>query len=379
MSKLPPLSRELAEEAYNVWEESGRNTAEAARKLGLSRSGMQGRLAVAARYGITGNLLGDIGPGQQVLRTTTLFARGGEAIGQWVQAKPDTSYETVTEAIQNVFAAYEGGSKLVKPPKHTVAELATFYNIADQHLGLYAWKDESGEDYDLDIGEDLLLDTMAQLVALSPPSEQAVVLNLGDFFHSDSDENRTRRSGNQLDVDTRYAKVLQTGVKVMTHCIDLAKQRHQRVLVRNIPGNHDPYATLALAVALGAFYRNDPRVTVDTSPSPFFKWRFGRVLVTAAHGDMVKPSEMPGMVASRWPQDWGETDYRYAYFGHVHHKSVGGGEKQGLIWETFQTLAARDNWHYASGYSSGRSMVSITHHMNEGEKYRNTVSFQGPR
>jgi hypothetical protein len=121
------------------------------------------------------------------------------------------------------------------------------------------------------------------------------------------------------------------------------------------------------------FFDGNPRVEIDDDPSKFFCHQFGRTLITATHGDMLKPARMPGYVASRWPDEWGATRHRYAYFGHVHHSSRGG-EEDGLIWETFQTLAAKDAWHAGEGYQSGRSMTAITHHKETGELTRNRVT-----
>jgi hypothetical protein len=204
------------------------------------------------------------------------------------------------------------------------------------------------------------------------------VLNRGDFFHSDNDENRTRRGGNPLDADTRYAKVLRVGVDLLIHCVQLALQRHQKVSVRCLPGNHDPYGALALSIGVAKFFQNNKRVEMDISASRFFMLRFGKVLLTATHGDMFRHGDMPGVVAADYPQDWGATQFRYGYLGHVHHKSIGGGEKAGMIWETFQTLSPKDAWHHGAGYRSGRAMVAITHHKNKGEIMRHTVSVKGP-
>ena len=215
---------------------------------------------------------------------------------------------------------------------------------------------------------------MGDLVAMAPPADQGIVLNLGDFFHADNSSNRTERSGNSLDVDTRYAKVLGLGVKLNIRCIELALQRHQRVVARMLGGNHDPHSSYALAIALSCFFDGNPRVTIDCDPSKFFKWTFGKVMVLGTHGDTVKPEQVPGVMASRWPKDWGQTIYRYAYLGHLHHRAKGGGEDSGVVWEVFQTLAAKDAWHAAGKYTSGRSVTAITHHSESGERFRHLVS-----
>lgn len=321
----------------------------------------------------------EVPAGHVVKGVSALVDSDNRVVQQWIKTKIEESLSDVTDAIKSVFADYKGHAKLPPAPKYVDGELATVYVLADHHLGLYAWSQEAGEDYDLAIGERILLDTMQKLVSQAPAAETAVILNLGDFFHADNSENKTAKSGNVLDVDTRYSKVLQTGVKLMIQCIELARQKHKKVIVRCLPGNHDPHAAVALAIALACFFEKDKAVTIDCDSSKFFWWRFGRVFVGSTHGDTVRPEQMPGVMASRKPEDWGASEFRYAYFGHVHHKSVGGGEQHGVIWETFQVLAAKDAWHAAKGFSSGRSMTAITHHKAYGEIMRHTVSIPSLR
>jgi hypothetical protein len=364
---------ELAKEAQDALDKAG-SKAGAARLLGIPITTLKDRLQIAARLGI--GTKHPTKPGFVIDRESTLYnAETGAPILEWVKTKHDPSLEDVTEALKTAFAEYNGRGLLpvVRPPSKISKDLLTVYPLSDHHLGLFAWGLEVGADYDLKIAAGLLRSCMSDLVAQSPPSETGLVLGLGDFFHSQKDDNRTPRSGAQLDVDTRYSKVLQVGVLLAIDCIRMALEKHNKVIVRMLPGNHDMDAARALTLGLWAFYHGHPRVTVDTDPSYFFHMRFGEVMLGSTHGDMVHPVDIPGVMASYWPEEWGATKYRYAYLGHVHHKSIGGGEKAGVVWETFRSLTAKDAWHFQSGYSSGRSMTSITHHRNKGEIMRHTV------
>ncbi len=345
-----------------VLEQHGSKAA-AARALGIPVSTYKDRLDKVGNFNL---------PAWHVIKgVSALLDVDGNVTAQWVKTREGEI--DLEAAIRDAFIEYKGFAVIPPEPKHANADLATFYTIADHHLGLYAWGPETGADYDLRTGEAILLRTMGELVASAPPAEHAVVLNLGDFFHADNPQNRTERSGNTLDVDTRYAKVLSIGVKLIIACIEMALQKHKHVTARMLGGNHDPNSSLALAVALQCFFDGNERVTIDCSPSKFFKWQWGKVMVSATHGDTVKPKEMPGLMAARWPQDWGQSLFRYAYLGHVHHKEKGG-EENGVIWEVFQTLAAKDAWHAGRSWCSGRSMTAITHHKEHGEHYRHTVA-----
>lgn len=377
MSMSATTSDVLAE-AVAAYRAAGGNAAEASRQTGIPPTTFKDRLQRAAAAGLIA-VEGETPPGFSVSRTTTLYGPDGVK-QQWVRRdREQVTYEAAVEAISAAFEQWKGPPRLPfeQPAGLVEDDLLTVYVVGDHHLGMYSWWRETGESYDVDIAEKLLLDTMRELVAETPRSSTAVVLNVGDFFHADDDNAATRRSGNSLDFDTRYAKVLQVGVDLMVQTIAAAASKHNDVYVVNVMGNHDPYATLALRVALASFFHADPMVHVDTSPAPYWVFPWGSTLLVSTHGDMAKPDTLPGTIAAYFPQLWGASKYRYALLGHVHSKNLGG-EKQGLVWESFQTLAPKDQWHRAMGYASGRSMTAVTYDRQRGERSRNVLNIGGP-
>lgn len=372
---------EQLQAALKAMEEANGNVSLAARRLGVPRTTLRNRLREATIRGLGSHFSGSIPEGLVVSGTSTLYNENGK-VSQWVKTKVEPALEDVIAALRETFEAYKEQSPIILPPYHGAGrpDLLTVYPIADLHFGMYSWMEETGVDYDMYIASKLLRDTAAELIAGAPSSDRAVVLNLGDFFHSDSNENRTRRAGNALDVDTRYAKVLRTGCQLLIDVVVLALQKHDTVVVRNIPGNHDPYAALALTLALDMFFKGDPRVTVDTDPSPFWFYTHGKVMLGATHGDMVKIEDMAGVMAAKQPVEWGKTVYRYVYAGHIHKnmkKLIS--EGSGAQLEVFETLAPRDAWGNSMGFTANRSMVAITHHRERGEVSRLTQNIAGPK
>src|SRR3546814_12931681 len=74
-------------------------------------------------------------------------------------------------------------------------------------------------------------------------------------------------SGANLDVDGRFRQIAETGVRALIRCIEWLLEKHQRVIVRNNPGNHDPHQAAMLSICLAARFHDNPRVTIDDSPS----------------------------------------------------------------------------------------------------------------
>jgi hypothetical protein len=197
---------------------------------------------------------------------------------------------------------------------------------------------------------------------------------LGDFFHADNQQGVTARSGNALDVDTRKQRVMVIGVRIMTYLIDAVLKRHKQVTVINEIGNHDDESAYILSLILSAHYRDEPRVEIDLSPQTFHFYRFHKVFIGVTHGYQCKPDKLGQVMAADRAVEWGETEHRYWLVGHVHHSSKK--EVPGCVIESFRTLAAKDAWHAAAGYRSGRDMVRITYHKEFGEVGREIVGIK---
>lgn len=311
--------------------------------------------------------------GFAVKGVSSYYNKEGVLAGQWVKSKIDDAKaeQILRDFIADLAEGARGKSPSIKAPIHCSADFLSVYPMGDPHFGMYAWGAETGADFDTEKAEALTTSAIDRLVDSSPPSETAVVLPLGDFFHADDTTSRTPNSGHALDVDTRWPRVMQIGLRALVYCVKKALAKHARVFVRVVRGNHDHHAAFGLALALDAYFSNESRVSVDLSPSPMWYFRFGRVLIGSTHGDMAKVSDMPGIMAFDRAEDWGQTKHRYWYLGHVHHQAVQ--EFPGVVVEQFRTLAARDAWHAGMGYRAGRDMCLIVHHKDHGEVERHRV------
>lgn len=362
------LTIEQMQEAVDAVAKYGSQN-EAARQLGIPRPTFLNRYRKGIAKGLDQAIVHPAPQGHTVKGVSTMYDAGGNIAAQWVKTALGPSLESIAEAIRDALDGYSAPPPSNPPSAPTDASLATVYPLADWHIGLLAWHEEAGEDWDLNIAKDIIGRAMRRLIAQSPPSEQGVVLGLGDLLHADNYENRTTRSGHALDVDGRYPKVLRVATELVIEAIDLALTKHARVLVRLIPGNHDDQSAIAVSLALAMRYSNDPRVTVDDSASRFWWWRWGKVFLGAAHGDQTKMQDLPLVMAARNPDDWGASRYRMIMTGHIHHRSKINAAKEycGVEVESFNTPTARDAYGEGHGYTSGRSVHSITFDRDLGE------------
>lgn len=303
---------------------------------------------------------------------STYYNKDGKPSGQWVKSRidDDALEQSIKQSISLMVEDVKGLAPYIAPPAYTSEELLCVYPMGDPHFGMHAWWADAGEDFDLKLAESLTCNAVDRLVNSAPASHTALLLNLGDMFHADNQKN-VSASGHQLDVDGRWAKVQQVGLKAMLHCIKRLLEKHQKVIFRINRGNHDGHSSYALALMVSCYFDKEPRVEVDLSPSTTWYYKFGQVLIGSTHGDTIKGPDMLGIMAADEPKKWGDTNHRYWYVGHVHHQDTK--EYRGGIVEYFRTLAARDAWHAGQGYRAGRDMCLIVHHIQHGEIERHRV------
>jgi len=299
---------------------------------------------------------------------------GTQVSAQWVKTQADQQRqaEIAQEMVEAWCDELKGKVKPTKPPKTLNDDLLTIYPLGDPHFGMYAWGDETGADFDLDIAETQLMRAIDYLVDQSPPSKVGVLCNLGDMFHSDNMDGVTAKSGHSLDMDGRLQKVIEVGVRSLRRCIHRMLEKHEQVQVVNAPGNHDHVLALALNVMMKNIYENEPRVEVHAAPTMRHYIRHGRVLIGIVHGHQTKDNDLNSIMATEKAEDWGKTDHRYFYRGHHHQDKVT--ELRGCKVEQFRTLAPKDAYAAGGGYLSGQDMKAIVHHAKHGEIARSTFA-----
>ncbi len=314
--------------------------------------------------------------GHLIKKVSTLLDGQGQVRAQWIQAPKDeqTRWDEFWSACKAHVESYRGISELSSPPTDVDERLLTIYPLGDPHIGMLSWAKETGEDFDLKIAERDLASVVDMLVARAPSSKRAILANVGDFFHAETDEQRTPANGHKLDCDTRMAKMAGVGFMLVRRLIDNLLAKHELVDAVNVPGNHDPKLALMLSMWLAAVYEKEPRVRIVDNRNPFIYLRHGKCLLGFAHGHNTKLEQLPAIMATDRASDWGEAIYRMWITGHIHHLTRR--ELPGCIVESFRTLAPKDYWHNSMGYRSGQSLSCITLDTDFGEVTRSTVDLR---
>src|SRR5665213_1968669 len=304
--------------------------------------------------------------------TSTLYGKDGEQKLQWVKTTLDQErYALAQQAALEAMAEELPRLGALEGPAATSLHLLNLYTMTDCHVGMLAWRKEGGADWDLRIAEDILTRSFEQMILSSPAAHFGFVNQLGDFLHTDGMVPITPTSGNVLDADGRFSKMVGVAIRVLRRIIDMALMKHDEVIVLLAEGNHDMASSIWLRHMFKALYENEPRVHVIDSELPYYAWQHGKTMLAFHHGHLTKPSQFVGVFAPLFAPMWGSTTKRYAHAGHRHHLTVA--EDAGMTVTQHPTLAARDAYAARGGYFAERAATSITYHDVWGQVASNTI------
>lgn len=281
--------------------------------------------------------------------------------GQWTIAEPER--ENPADALKAMLDEFNSKIDPIKPRDwtgtHLDSDLLSNYILTDTHLGMMAWHEETGADWDLKIAEETINRYFDYAISNTPNSETAILTNLGDYLHFDGHQPVTPTSGHIVDTDSRPQKIYRVALRCFMVGIEKLLTKHKHVHVIHATGNHDIRTAGHLRETFAMLYRNEPRVTVDTSPMDYYAYEWGRVSLFYHHGHKRNMSNVDRAFLGIFRKMWGRTDYSFAALGHRHNEASFSTET--MLVKQYRTIAAPDAHSASCGYNSGRSATIPTY------------------
>lgn len=312
--------------------------------------------------------------GFTVKGVSTYYDDEGRPRGQWVKSQSDRErqLELLLEAIEQAHQTIPPFDKIEKP-KRSDKNLLSLLTVTDFHLGMYAWEAETGESWDIKIARDTFMNAVADMIDSCPNSHYGLFCQLGDFLHFDGLLAMTPSSGHILDADSRYGKLVELTIEVMTEATKMMLERFPEVVVVQAEGNHDMASSVWLRKHIKHVFKNNNRLTVIDNEFPYYAHLHGETMLAFHHGHKKKLGDLHKLFASepRFRSMWGQAKQTYIHAGHYHHEKVV--EDAGAIAEQHPTLSARDAYAARGGWVSMRGAKVITYDKFDGEIHRTTV------
>lgn len=393
-------------EAVRIFAEVNGNRAEGARRLNLSRKTFCGRLELASRRGLFGPV--ETMPGFEITEAKASYRADGSVIRRSITQKPEMEKSIIPDGMRitdvSILENADGNKILrwvkakeddqrrlellraavdalkedvphaapVVSPTDTRPDLLNLFVLTDAHLGMLAWREEAGADWDLHIAERTIMDWFAAAIEMAPRAGTAVLAQLGDLLHHDGYESKTPTSGHILDADSRLQKIIRVAIRCLRRVVAMLLAKHERVHIIMADANHDPASGAWLREMFAAFYEDEPRVTVDSSAGTYYAYEFGNVSLFMHHGHKRGLNEVDAIFAGRYRDMFGRTKHSYAHLGHLHSDALKATSLMKV--ERHETLAAQDAYAANGGFPAGRSAKVITYHRDHGEVSRITLT-----
>lgn len=350
-------------------EQTGSQTGAAA-LLGMNRRGLERRLKKYREGRDSEQLYGELPdppeiPEGEILKGRSYMRRNEEGLPEWIKtnAEAQKQLDALKEAAEALKEDITSIPRITKPV--TVKnDLLNLFVLTDAHIGMLAWGDETGEDWDTGMAEEMILKFFAAAIERAPLAQRAVFAQLGDFLHYDGIESVTPTGKHQLDTDTRFAKLVRTGIRVTEAIIELLLSKYTSVHVIMAEGNHDPVTEVWLRESFANRYKNQPRLFIDTSPAPFYAVEHGQTSLFFHHGHLKKIDQIDRALTAEFREMFGRTKQTYCHVGHLHHYVAK--ESELMVVEQHGTLSARDAYASRHLYKAARQAQVITYHAQYG-------------
>jgi hypothetical protein len=273
---------------------------------------------------------------------------------------------------------------------------------SDLHLGRLSYGKETGDNYDIKIAVER--DTAStnnfmsesHYLAKRHPFEKVLMVFGNDYFNYTHAKPFTQTSnGTYQESDVRYQKMFITGVDQAIHRVEQASELAPVHLIF-IPGSHDEENTFYMGTVLHAYFRNNPNVTVDISPTLRQFIQFGKNLLGFDHGQYPTFERLFAQMAFTDTKAWENTVFKYFFTGHLHHKETkarvwqGGPlevklpkgqlliteDLNGILFDRLTSLTSNDYYEHSRGFIHIKNAEAFIFDKKLGKVY--TLNYQLP-
>lgn len=357
----------------------GFSNSEVAKKLQISRNAVSKRKRrVLDRASLRGyspeHDMTHTTPETHLVKGTSTLYRNGNPVMQWV--KTGLNMEKVSEILHEMVEGMKDDLTPIEEIPASDVEFETdvipWLNIGDAHVNMLAHVNEVNHGFNLKTVEIELCKAINMLIGSMPNYERVVINDLGDFTHMENFEGFTHASKNLLDKDGTFPQMVRTAVRIMRFIVESCLKKFKFVEVVINQGNHSRTNDIWMSELIRNVYADNPRLHVLDNSNVFIPYRMGNTFVMTHHGDKCKASTLANVMAADYPKDFGDSKFRYIYTGHVHHSNQRI-EGNGVVVESFNTLAPHDKYAHDHGYRSQSAITAVLLSKTYGEIGRHRV------
>lgn len=267
-----------------------------------------------------------------------------------VVIKPRTNYvwteEDAKKIFNNLTSNYKNRLQII-PERYDENGDILVLPIADFHYGLYSDMLSTGNDYNLEIAERLFYYVLNDVINRTKYKKfKKVVFIVGnDFVNSDNLSNTTTK-GTPQDNTSLWFTIVERATQLIVDGIDILSIIAP-VDVLYVTSNHDLHTMFGIMQTIKAYYRNEEKVSIDTSPLPRKYYKFGKTMLSLSHD--IKVKEALKIISTEAKKDWSDCEHIICMLAHLHQSMIY--DKQGYL-EIMRlpTISGFSRWTNTMGY-----------------------------
>lgn len=305
--------------------------------------------------------------------------------------------DILVEDLQN-FTPTSDSWPSISPFQQQLGNHLLVIDPADIHVGKLSLEDETGNEYNIKIATERVIEGIRKLMVQSKgyPLEAILLVIGNDILHIDNPK-RTTTAGTSQDTDGMWWSAYLAAKNLYVTIIQ-ELMLYAPVHLVYCPSNHDYQSGFHLADVIYSWFKNCPLVTFEERHRSIRHRKYflyGTNLIGLTHGDGAKVKDLNSIMTLEAKEEWGVASHPYWYIHHYHHKirklddyqiekdDVGvtvignrpamGGSKMEI--EYVRSPSPPDAWHDRNGYLNKQALEAFIHHPDDGQVARLTTYF----
>lgn len=191
--------------------------------------------------------------------------------------------------------------------------------LTDEHLGMFAWGQETPENFDMKIGikgnTNAIKTICRKILAMNIKLKKIILVTDGDIIHIDNNDNSTT-NGTRQQVDGRPQKIILEAKKFLIEiCNTLLEIAPVEYIY--VEGNHDRILGWCLAEMVAGVFEDEEDITFDTAPRPHKYRVIGKAMACFTHGE-APDSRLFDLARNLNMEEAVHCELQIVYAGHQH-------------------------------------------------------------
>lgn len=259
-----------------------------------------------------------------------------------------TKEEQVVNSFQEFLKTYKSDYK----PEKSICINDKFSNptmveisLADAHIDKWGLEGASIEEHcDKYLS---ILDNLIVRAYQSNNIEEIVFVCGNDYFNADNWQNGTTLHCNIQDINERWDLAYEKGFDTLVKAITKLKHYCKNLKVIMVQGNHAKTKEFFLGHALEVYFKDNKDIAFDRTSAPRKIHVYHNTAIMYHHGNC-KIDQLPLIMASEFPEQWGSTKFHRVHTGDKHFYMEK--EISGVRIKQYPSISQTDRWHNENNY-----------------------------